>query len=63
MIPSPLTLNPRTSPTRHRRAQARVERQLDTDRYVVERIKRLGIGGHNTSFPDSGRGNALEPPS
>jgi monofunctional glycosyltransferase len=56
MIPSPLTLNPRTSPTRHRRAQARVERLLDTDRYVVERVKRLGIegiGGRSRADPDA----------
>jgi len=42
IIPSPRKLNPLANPERHRRAQQRVLRLLETDRYVVERVRRLG---------------------
>ncbi len=48
MIPSPLTLNPKVSPARYRRAQRRVEALLATDRYVVDRIQTLENRGHIT---------------
>jgi monofunctional biosynthetic peptidoglycan transglycosylase len=42
IIPSPRRLNPVVSPERHARAQRRVLALLETDRYVVYRVRKLG---------------------
>lgn len=60
IIPSPRRLNPVVGPERHARAQRRVLALLETDRYVVYRVRKLGAEPPDPA-PDAAAPAAGEP--